>query len=143
MEFTFGLELSTIDTDCPLFIRFGDIPKDERSFIRYRNYECGYEQGVSVYSCTMVDGLPQLVIPYPYAEGIFHTLWDFLEYRDRNVYLVTGTQIGTGYDNEPLLTNVKIIQDITELWKSDVKNYDAIRHKQLIARAEQHGFVHN
>lgn len=143
MNFNFELELPIVDKNCPLFIRFGEIPKDEKSFIQYRNYECGYEKGVSVYNCTIVDGLPHLVLPYPYAEGIFDTLCDLLNYSNRTVYLVTGKQVGIGCDNEPLITNVKIIQDITDEWTSDIRNHQHTRHKMLIKRAEQNGFVHN
>lgn len=139
----YELELPIIDKDCPLYIRFGDIPKEERSSIQYRNYDCGQEQGVSVYHCKIIDNLPQLILPYPFAEGIFHTLWDFLENRNRNVYLVTGTQVGTGCDNEPLITNVKIIQDITDEWTCDVQTHENNRHNMLIQKAGQNGFTHN
>ena len=143
MDFNFELELPIIDKNCPLYIRFGEIPEDEKSFIQYRSYDCGYEEGVSVYNCVLINGLPHLVMPYPYAEGIAHTLWDLLEYNKRNVYLVTGKQVGVGCDNEPLITNVRIIQDITEVWLEDIKNHKHARHEMLLKRAEQNGFAHN
>ena len=45
---------------------------------------------------------------------------------------MTGKQVGTGCDNEPLIINVKIIQDITDEWLCDIQIHEDKRHNMLI-----------
>ena len=121
-----------------VFIRFGDIPKDEQSGIHYRSYYCGKEPGVSVYDCLIWgDGVPQIVLPTPYLEGALNTSTDLLIYdKDRPVYLVTGDVVGHGHDNEPLLKNVKIIRDITKEFRAQLGDENAL-HDELMKLAKE------
>lgn len=137
----FEISLPIIDSNCPVYIRFGDIPEQEQSTIHYRNYYCGHEKGVSVFDCVIKNGQPHLVMPYPWSDAMVDDLTGFYPYnRTTNVYLVTGTEIGRGTDNEPLITNVKIIQDITDEWLADFDSWSHARHKCLIRAAEHYGY---
>ena len=40
----------------------------------------------------------------------------------RNVYLVSGIEVGKGNDNEPLIKNVKILKDLTEQFNTKNEN---------------------
>ena len=136
----FEISLPIIDSNCPLYIRFGDIPEDEQSSIHYRNYYCGHEKGVSVFDCVVKNGQPHIVMPYPWSEAIVDDLTGFYPYnRTTNVYLVTGTEIGRGTDNEPIITNVKIIQDITDEWRADFESWSGAQNECLMRAAEHYG----
>lgn len=121
-----------------VFIRFGEIPKDEQSSIHYRSYCCGKEPGVSVYDCVIWgDGVPQIVIPTPFLEGALNTLtWLLIYNKDKPVYLVTGDVVGHGHDNEPLIKNVKIVKDITKEFRAQLGDEDK-RHDELIKLAKE------
>ena len=121
-----------------VFIRFGEIPKDEQSSIHYRSFYCGKEPGVSVYDCVIWgDGIPQIVLPIPFLEGALNTLTDMLIYnKDKSVYLVTGDVVGHGHDNEPLIKNVKIVKDITKEFRAQLGDEDK-RHDELMKLAEE------
>lgn len=140
----FRLTLLNDYGNIPLYIRFGNVPESEKSFIRYRNYECGYEPGVSVYDCIIKNGQINICLPYPWGEGTFHTFWDFMErFQNRKIYLVTGTEIGRGTDNEPLIINVRVLSEITNDWLDDLKDFSDVRHESLLKRAEENGWKHN
>lgn len=137
----FEISLPIIDSNCPLYIRFGGIPEQEQSSIHYRNYYCGHEKGVSVFDCVLKNGQPHLLMPYPWADAMVDDLTGFYPCnRTTNVYLVTGTEIGRGTDNEPLITNVKIIQDITDEWLADFDSWPQARHNCLVCAAEHYGY---
>ena len=120
------------------FIRFGEIPKDEQSSIRYRSYYRGKEPGVSVYDCVIWgDGVPQIVLPIPFLEGALNTLtWLLIYNNDRPVYLVTGDVVGHGHDNEPLIKNVKIVKDITKEFRAQLGDEDKL-HDDLMKLAKE------
>lgn len=102
------------------YIRFGAIPKDERSKkgngVLGDGYECvGYEDGVSVWNAVRINGKWCLVIPH----GNSCTHGDITRAafpddclgcsQDDLIYLVDGDEVGIGSDGEPLLRNVKIL----------------------------------
>ena len=120
-----------------MFLRFGEIPKDERSHISYRSYDCGYENGVSVFECT--DDY-RIILPSKIPEGVLADITNFLFYSHKNVYIVEGDVVGIGYDNEPLLKNVKVIKDITKEYYEMIKVDERKLHDELIKRAEERGF---
>lgn len=101
------------------YIRFGEIPENETSSIYLGGVKLGDEFGVSVYDAVeMTDGW-HVIMPLPITskQG---TTYLCLSKQNRNVYLVTGDEIGYGSDEEPVLKNVKIIKDITEkIYKED------------------------
>lgn len=122
-----------------IYLRFGEIPKDEQSTIHYRGYYCGKEKGTSVYNYVSINDRIRIILPSPCSEGALNTLTDFLYYStDKPVYLVTGTEVGTGHDNEPLLRNITIIQDITEKFRKDIFVDDNERHTELLSLANKY-----
>ena len=95
------------------YIRFGDVPENERS-VKWRvETPVGTERGVSVYNC-MVDGddIVGVVLPFPITEQSLNTFQSLVRYDDRPCYLVEGDCVGTGSDGEPLLQNVNIVKQI-------------------------------
>lgn len=81
------------------YLRFKNLPENERSF----NFiEEKYEDGISVFE--IVDGKPYL----PTLE----LLGSFASRNYDPTYIVTGDVVGIGFDDEPLLKNVKIIKEI-------------------------------
>lgn len=96
-----------------LYVRFGDIPDDEKSKIyRGDEGEIGEEDGVSVYPAFEVDGNIVLGLTLPITRTTLHTQQHLLEYDDRPCYLVSGDYVGKGVDGEPLIRNVSIIKQV-------------------------------
>jgi len=105
---TLNTDALPVDPDQDLYVRFGAIPDDERSW--NSTDEC-YEDGVSVYDAE-VESVP----PESDAAGMFvpvgpKTL-QILMLAHRNTYLVTGDRVGMGVDGEPVLRNVGIIAEL-------------------------------
>ena len=110
------------------YIRIGDIPSEEKSAVYRGETVVGYEDGVSVYDCVETDGLYRIVMPFPLKEGQGMT-YEFLiqditqcRYKienPRNVYLVSGMEVGKGHDNEPLIKEVKILKDLTSQFNTE------------------------
>ena len=104
-----------------LFIRFGEIPKSERSSIHFHGIHVGYEIGVSVYYGVKINDRWHVVYPNPSNENTACTLQNFLGGQgpgapnsNQKVYLVSGDVTGIGCDGEPLIKNVMIIEDLTD-----------------------------
>ena len=107
------------------YIRIGEIPENERSGIYRSGEKIGEEEGVSVYNAVVgVNGDKQhwnIVLPYPLTEvvlndlQIFHTMLNCDAYETPLIYLVEGDVVGYGSSNEPLLRNVKIVQQIENI----------------------------
>lgn len=90
-----------------LYIRYGEIPPDEKSKIYNQcdNSVIGKEAGVSVFE--YIEGRGIVVPDNKIARD------DFLMLSSKfwiNHYLVTGDEVGIGSDGEPLITNVKILK---------------------------------
>lgn len=98
------------------YIRFGEIPKNERSGIYAGDAgKIGEEIGVSCYECIFLDGKYRILLPLNSNIHSCATLGYLInEYLggDRKVFLITGIETGKGKDNEPLLKNVKILKEI-------------------------------
>ena len=101
------------------YIRFGPIPKDERSKVFCHGIEVGHEIGVSAYHGVEIDGVWHVVFPNPSNCNTIDTLQAFVggpgpgSPSSDVVYVITGDQVGTGCDGEPLLRNIRIIKNIT------------------------------
>jgi hypothetical protein len=104
-------EIADIDPselpDDELYIRFGAIPEGERS---WDNRNDQWENGVSVYACerdaTDKDA-PEGVNGAYYLSGtMLQTVFALMT---RDTYLVTGEQVGTGADGEPVIENVEVV----------------------------------
>ena len=113
------------------YIRIGEIPNDEKSAVHRGDAVVGYEDGVSVYDCVETDGLYRIVMPLPLKEGQGMTYECMIQEitqcryeieKPRNVYLVSGREVGKGHDNEPLIKDVKILEDLTAQFNTKADN---------------------
>lgn len=104
------------------YIRIGAIPKDGKSKVWRGGCQVGEEIGVSCYDARFSHGKWNVVIPSPINEAKVSTLYGLLSqlgliYKvddPQRAYLVEGECVGLGSDGEPLLRNVRILEDITE-----------------------------
>lgn len=103
------------------YIRFGEIPKNERSGIYRGDSKIGEEVGVSVYDAICINGKWRIVLPEKLSSKMANSLHGLLnnvlqdEWKVETpyeVFLVIGDEIGKGSDNEPLLKNVRILKEI-------------------------------
>lgn len=84
----------------PCFVRYGRLPPDGRS----RNHADGtVEAGVSVFRGERLPNGEARALPTTNQE-----LGSLLSLRGRDLYIVTGREIGTGSDGEPVLANCRI-----------------------------------
>lgn len=96
-----------------LYIRFGEIPTDEKSKIYQGEMEVGTENGVSVYPAFKTkEGDIVLGLSLPITKTTLHTQQHLLEYDDRPCYLVKGDYVGKDADGQLLINNVSIIEKI-------------------------------
>ncbi len=102
-----------------LYIRFGDIPENERSSIYCGEYAIGVEEGVSVYDCVIEGDKVSVCFPLPTNKSAFDTLTNLLVYENRDCYIVSGDFVGYGTDGEPLIKNVEILRKIKYREKKD------------------------
>lgn len=97
----------------PVYIRFGEIPENERSKVYQGNEVLCEEAGVSVWECVKANGQYYPVLPKEVNESGIADYFDFILNNDKPIYLVVGNRILiNGHDNEPLLRNVKVIKKI-------------------------------
>ena len=96
----------------PLYIRFGEIPDNEKSKIYRGEEEIGEEDGVSVYPAFEVNGDIVLGLTLPITKTTLYTQQHLLEYENRPCYLVKGDYVGKDADGQPLIHNVQIIKKI-------------------------------
>jgi len=96
-----------------MYIRFGDIPDGEKSKI-WRDEHCvGEEIGVSVYDVKIGErGEVNICLPLPLSRDALDTFRALVEYQNRPCYLVDGEYLGVGNDGEPIIRNVRIIEEI-------------------------------
>lgn len=92
------------------YIRFGDIPENERSKVWNDDEIIGELEGVSVYPA-IIDGEGNISIglTLPVTRTTLDTLNVLLAYDNRKCYLVDGDYVGRGTDNEPLIKNIHIV----------------------------------
>mgnify|MGYP003480891992 CR=1 FL=1 len=98
------------------YIRFGEIPKNEQSSTYYHNEFIRYENGTSVYDAVYLNKLWKVVLPIKITIDTIPTYECLRMYQKRKVYLVTGTEVGIGKDGEPLIHNIHILKDLTNLY---------------------------
>lgn len=98
------------------YIRFGEIPDNERSGIYNNKGELiGRERGVSYYECICFNNQYRVLLPYRptrYTCVTLHNLYEQYFDGDINMYIVAGIVVGYGSDNEPLLRNVKVVKKL-------------------------------
>lgn len=97
------------DLDTDVYIRFGDVPEAERS----TNHIDGSEEaGVSVYAAEATVSNPEADVNAMYVP-VGTKLQQILFLARRDTYLVTGDEVGTGTDGEPLLHDVEVVCELT------------------------------
>lgn len=108
----------------PLYIRFDKIPENESR--------------VSVWRAMKVNDSYYPMLPKHSDDNTKADYFNNLLYSDSKVFLVTGTEIFIkGSNREPLLMNVKIIDDITSYYRGD-----CAKHKEeFINDLEKSGVV--
>ena len=92
-----------------IFVRFGPIPDDERSKIHCGDVLIGQEEGVSVYEAIKDKDKIQILMP----SLRYETCVSLSGCIDRQAYVVEGEVVGKGSDGEPLLRNVRIVEEVT------------------------------
>lgn len=102
----------------PLYIRFGEIPKNGKSKIHLGDEMIGEEAGLSVYEAIEFCGRYYPKLPDLCNEDTIGDYFGFLLDSDTQVYLVIGDRLRiNGHDNEPLLENVIILKNITHYYR--------------------------
>lgn len=93
------------------YIRFGDIPKHERSTEYDDGEAIDKELGVSVWDCALANGIYHPILPQNPNEDAIADFYKLL-WSDRPVYLLTGTELNNkGTDGEPLLKGTEIVEE--------------------------------
>lgn len=99
------------------YIRFGDIPEDGRSRQYQGDEIIKTEKGVSVWDSAIANDIYFPILPQDPNECTVQDYFGFI-WGNRPVYLVTGDELDEkGACGEPLLTNVKIIKELTDDYK--------------------------
>lgn len=99
------------------YVRFGDIPKDERSRYHKGDEVIKKENGVSVWNAVMANDVYYPILPNNPSECAVQDYFSFI-WGNRKAYLVTGDALDdVGACGEPLLVNVKIISELTDDYK--------------------------
>lgn len=100
------------------YIRFGEIPSDERSCEYHMGRAKKKLSGVCALDSIIIDGIPRIVVPtlcnaikVNYLHGFMK---EICRIKNQNVYLVEGDVVGRGPIGEPLLRNIKVIKNITK-----------------------------
>lgn len=103
------------------YIRFGNIPKNEKSSIFNGQEKIGEEAGVSVFDTVLINNEWRIVLPYNLKPEVGFDLYNLINakfetcYKVDNplkVFLVSGDEVGSGSDGEPVIKNVKIIKEL-------------------------------
>lgn len=99
------------------YIRFGEIPKDEKSKIYKSDAIIGMEKGVSVWDSVSANNLYLPIMPQNPSDSCIH---DYMMYiwGNKRVFLVTGIELkDKGSVGEPLLTNIHIVKELTDTYQ--------------------------
>lgn len=118
------------------YLRIGELPRDGKSKIyQWDDIEhssktvVGEELGVSVYNIEKIKNKWRIVLPDNTISSTIDT-FNYLTTAVKNglktAYIVSGEEIGKGYDGEPVITNIKIIKDITKNIKENNEWIDLI-----------------
>lgn len=114
-----------------LYIRFGEIPTDEKSKIYRGEIEVGIENGISVYPAFKTnEGDIVLGLNLPITKTTLHTQQHLIEYDNRPCYLVKGDYIGKDTDGQTLINNITIIEKL-----------DNYRVKEKIGNVDNQNYI--
>ena len=99
------------------YIRFGEIPENERSNVYHADQLIKQENGVSVWDSAIANDIYYPILPVNPNEYAVQDYVSFL-WGNKSVYLVTGDELDeVGFCSEPLLVNVEIIRELTDDYK--------------------------
>ena len=101
-----------------LYIRFGEIPLNERSGI-YKNtgeVKVGEELGGSCYRGVVIDDKVYIIMPHN-PSSTYYWLIDAYNRKEIPLYIINGDEVGEGSDGEPLLRNVVVLIEVYD-WKA-------------------------
>ena len=103
-----------------IFIRFGEIPENEKSTRYFHTIPIKKEKGVSCYNAIKYKKQFLIVVPPIIKDSFCETLSDL--YQDytcglRKAYLISGKEVGKGADGEPLVNQIKILKELDNLFK--------------------------
>lgn len=109
-----------IQATIPLYIRFGEIPKDGKSKV-YRSGEIVREEaGISVWRAIEESGCYYPLLPKDPNENAIADYFNLLLHSDKKVFLVTGTELFIeGADREPLLMDCNVLKEITHYYRNE------------------------
>lgn len=96
------------------YLRFGEIPLNEKSKIHHRGDIIGEEIGVSCYDIFYNEkmNIYQIILPPLFTNSCIDTLLSFIQINNKKIFIISGDEIGRGRDNEPLIINTIIIKEI-------------------------------
>ena len=102
----------------PVYIRFGEIPKNKKSKRWAGDQKVGEEVGLSVFRAVETGGMYYPVLPEDPNENGILDYFQLLLDTEKKVYLVTGDEMRfEGQGREPLLQNVVVLKEITHYYK--------------------------
>lgn len=95
-----------------MFVRFGEIPKNEKSKIHAGDVLVGYEEGVSVYEAIEINNKVKIIMP----ELSYSACVSLSGCIERKAYVVKGAELEQkGSDGEPLLKDIVIVRKLGTL----------------------------
>ena len=86
-----------------------------RYFLRFGRWRDN-EKGVSCFDATLLeDGKWHLILPNPCKINTIDDIHGFMleAYDNKQIYLVQGDIVGFGSDGEPLLKNLKLVDNVS------------------------------
>lgn len=98
------------------YIRFKPLPISGRSSIYSHGNKIGEEIGISAFDAVNINDTWHIVMPMPITQNMLDDIYSLLNYSNEGIYLVEGEQIGTGTDNEPLIKDVVVLSEITNMF---------------------------
>lgn len=99
-----------------LYIRFGEIPKNEKSSIYKIDEKIGEEIGVSCYRGVIYEDKVYILMPH-IPSSTYYWLIDAYNRKEIPLYIINGDEVGEGSDGEPLLRNVVVLKEVYD-WKA-------------------------
>ena len=91
-------------------------PPSGKSSIYFHGSKIGEEIGISVFDAVNIDGTYHIVIPMPITKDTLDDIYALINYSNEGIFLVEGEQIGTGSDNEPLIKDIVVLSEITDMF---------------------------
>lgn len=99
-----------------LYLRFREIPKNERSSIHKTGEKIGEEIGVSCYRGVIYEDKVYILMPH-IPSTTYYWLIDAYNRKEIPLYIINGDEVGQGSDGEPLLRNIVVLKEVYD-WKA-------------------------